>query len=264
MSVGRRDLEKAGMHMDAVTVGILLFDGVEVLDFAGPYEVFSRTRLVPGIASRLAEESAPFRVCTVALGGGLVTATGGLRVLPDFDTRSAPPIDVLVVPGGFGTRALLHHVETLDWIRHVASSARRVTSVCTGALLLARAGLLTGRRATTHWGALKLLGELDPTIDVDPSPRVVDDGIVTSAGVSAGIDMAFAVVEAMHGRTVADETARYMDYRREDREETRSAMSVLPRKGALTAPSPAAPSRTPAPPRSDPAPSAPARTPPRA
>jgi transcriptional regulator GlxA family with amidase domain len=92
-----------------------------------------------------------------------------------------------------------------------------VTSVCTGALLLARAGLLAGRRATTHWGALALLGELDPTTRVEPHPRVVDDGIVTSAGVSAGIDMALAIVEAMHGRAVADETARYMDYVRQDR-----------------------------------------------
>ena len=92
----------------------------------------------------------------------------------------------------------------------------RVTSVCTGALVLAKAGLLDGRRATTHWGALATLAELDPTIRVDADARVVDDGIVTSAGVSAGIDMAFAVVEAMHGRAVADETAHYMDYPRHD------------------------------------------------
>lgn len=208
--------------MDTATVGILLFDGVEVLDFAGPYEVFSRTRLTPGIESRRTEDSAPFRVFTVAAGDGPVTATGGLRVLPDFDTSSAPSIDVLVIPGGFGSRALLEDAAMLTWIRRVAASARRVTSVCTGALVLARAGLLAGRRATTHWGALALLGELDPTIRVETQPRVVDDGIVTSAGVSAGIDMAFAIVEAMHGRAVADETARYMDYARQDRQEVAS------------------------------------------
>jgi transcriptional regulator GlxA family with amidase domain len=202
--------------VDTTAVGILLFDGVEVLDFAGPYEVFSRTRLTPGVESRRSEDSAPFRVFTVATGPDPVTATGGLRVIPDFATSTAPSIDVLVVPGGFGTRALLQDSGVLAWIRHNAASARRVTSVCTGSLLLARAGLLAGRRATTHWGALALLAELDPTIRVEADLRIVDDGIVTSAGVSAGIDMALAVVEAMHGPAIADETARYMDYRRLD------------------------------------------------
>jgi transcriptional regulator GlxA family with amidase domain len=205
--------------VDRATVGILLFDGVEVLDFAGPYEVFSRTRLTPGIDSRRSEESAPFRVFTVAASPDPVTATGGLRVLPDFDTSAAPPIDVLVVPGGFGTRALLQDAAMLGWIRRTAAAARRVTSVCTGSLVLAGAGLLAGRRATTHWGALDLLAALDPTIRVEAEPRVVDDGIMTSAGVSAGIDMALAVVEVTHGRPVADETARYMDYLRRDRQE---------------------------------------------
>jgi transcriptional regulator GlxA family with amidase domain len=200
--------------VDKATVGILLFDAVEVLDFAGPYEVFSRTRLTPGIESRRSLDSAPFRVFTVAARPDPVTATGGLRVLPDYDTSTAPAIDILVVPGGFGTRAVLQDDGMLAWIRQTAAGARRVTSVCTGSLLLARAGLLAGRRATTHWGALELLAGLDPSIRVEAEPRVVDDGIVTSAGVSAGIDMALAVVEAMHGRAVADETARYMDYLR--------------------------------------------------
>ncbi len=202
--------------MNTVGVGILLFDDVEVLDFAGPYEVFSRTRLTPGIESRRSDASAPYRVFTVAAGSDPVIATGGLRVLPDFDLASAPPIEVLVVPGGFGTRALLQDPGLLDWIRHVATTAQRVTSVCTGALVLARVGLLMGRRATTHWGALAVLAELDRTIRVEAEMRVVEDGVVTSAGVSAGIDMAFAVVEAMHGPAVADETARYMDYIRHD------------------------------------------------
>ena len=202
--------------MNQAAVGILIFDGVEVLDFAGPYEVFSRTRLVPGIESRRTDESAPFRVFTVALRAGTVVATGGLRVLPDHDLASAPGIDILVIPGGFGSRALLEDQPMLAWVRQAAAAAVRVTSVCTGALVLAKAGLLGGRRATTHWGALTTLAELDPTIRVDAAARVVDDGIVTSAGVSAGIDMAFAVVEAMHGRAVADETAHYMDYPRHD------------------------------------------------
>lgn len=205
--------------MDKATVGILIFDGVEVLDFAGPYEVFSRTRLTPGVESRRSEETAPFRVFTVAARRDPVTATGGLRVLPDFDRATAPSIDVLVVPGGFGTRVLLQNAEILAWIRQTAAGARCVSSVCTGSLLLASAGLLAGRRATTHWGALHRLAELDPTIRVEADARVVDDGIVTSAGVSAGIDMALALVESMHGRAVANETARYMDYRRLGRQE---------------------------------------------
>ena len=202
--------------MNQVAVGILIFDGVEVLDFAGPYEVFSRTRLVPGIESRRSDESAPFRVFTVAARADVVVATGGLRVLPDFDLATAPGIDVLVIPGGFGTRPMLLDAEMLAWVRKAAAAATRVTSVCSGSLVLARAGLLAGRRATTHWGALATLAELDPTIRVDADARVVEDVIFTSAGVSAGIDMAFAVVEAMHGRAVADETARYMDYPRHD------------------------------------------------
>ena len=204
--------------MKKTAVGILLFDEVEVLDFAGPYEVFSRTRLIPGIESRRSDESAPFRVFTVAARSDPVMATGGLRVIPDFDFGTAPPIDVLVVPGGFGTRALLHDPAILAWIRQIAAAAQRVTSVCTGALLLACAGLLKDQRATTHWGALALLAELDKTIRVEADSRVVVDGIVSSAGVSAGIDMALAIVEAMHGAAVADETARYMDYPRYDRQ----------------------------------------------
>ena len=204
-------------NAEKTAVGILLFEGVEVLDFAGPYEVFSRTRLTPGIESRRSDDSAPFRVFTVAGAPAPVTATGGLRVIPDFGFASSPSIDILVVPGGFGTRALLQDPGLLAWIRQTAAAAQRVTSVCTGALVLASAGLLAGRRATTHWGALDLLASLDPTIRVETEPRFVDDGIMTSAGVSAGIDMALAVVEAMHGCAVADETARYMDYRRPER-----------------------------------------------
>jgi transcriptional regulator GlxA family with amidase domain len=201
--------------MDTLRVGILLFDGVEVLDFAGPFEVFSRTRLTPGVESRRSEEGAPFEVFTVAARPLPVTTTGGLRVTPHFDFARAPRPDILVVPGGFGTRALLDDRATLDWILQRAAEAQRVTSVCTGALLLAKAGLLAGRRATTHWGALDLLASLDPTIRVERERRVVEDGIVTSAGVAAGIDMALSIVESLHGRSVADETAHYIEYPRE-------------------------------------------------
>ena len=127
--------------------------------------------------------------------------------------RTAPKLDLLVVPGGAGTVRLLNDPETLDWIRRTASDTLQVASVCTGSLLLAKAGLLTGRRATTHWNALDLLATLDVGT-VERDHRVVDDGIITSAGVASGIDMAFYVVERLHGAAVADETAHYIEYRR--------------------------------------------------
>lgn len=195
-------------------VGILIFDNVEVLDFAGPFEVFSRTRLTPGVESRRSDDGAPFRVFTVAPKAGQITATGGLRVMPDYDLGMAPRIDLLVVPGGFGTRPLLIDETVLEWIRERAAAAELVTSVCTGSLVLARSGLLANRRATTHWSSLDALSELDSSITVERELRIVDDGIVTSAGVSAGIDMALAVVESLFGREVADETAHYIEYNR--------------------------------------------------
>lgn len=199
--------------MDKWNVGILVFDGVEILDFAGPFEVFSRTRLVPGAASRRSEESAPFAVFTVAKSRTPISTTGGLTVTPHYGFADAPKIDLLVVPGGQGTRPLLDDPATLDWIRRAASGARQVASVCTGSLLLARAGLLAGRRATTHWGALDLLATLGAG-QVERESRVVDDGVITSAGVASGIDMAFYIVERLCGAEVADETAHYIEYRR--------------------------------------------------
>jgi transcriptional regulator GlxA family with amidase domain len=167
---------------------------------------------VAGADSRRTDDSAPFETFTVARTHQPVTAIGGLEVMPRYAWIDAPAIDLLVVPGGFGTRALLHDEATLDWIRRTAAHSRHVTSVCTGALLLATAGLLRCRRATTHWAALELLGSIDPTIQVERGPRVVHDGVVTSAGVSAGIDMSFAVVEQICGRAVAAETAHYIEY----------------------------------------------------
>jgi transcriptional regulator GlxA family with amidase domain len=195
-------------------VGILIFDNVEVLDFAGPFEVFSRTRLVPGPESRRSDDSAPFHVFTVAKSQAPVTATGGLVVVPHHGFGDAPRIDLLVIPGGFGTRPLLQDEEILDWIRRTAAAAQQVTSVCTGSLLLGKAGLLEGRKATTHWAALDLLESLGTGAIVQRELRVVDDVVITSAGVASGIDMAFYMVERLCGREVADETARYIEYRR--------------------------------------------------
>jgi len=194
------------------TVGILIFDDVEVLDFAGPFEVFSRTRFVAGADSRRTDDSAPFDTFTVARTRDAVTAIGALKVIPHYSWADAPAIDILVVPGGFGTRALLNDQPTLNWIRKTAAASSQVTSVCTGALLLAKVGLLKGRRATTHWAGLDLLASIDPTIQVQRDTRVVSDGVVTSAGVSAGLDMSFSVVENICGRAVAEETAHYIEY----------------------------------------------------
>lgn len=202
--------------IEKYNVAILLFEAVEVLDFAGPFEVFSRTRLIPGVESRRSEETAPFRVFTVAKKHEPVATTGDLKVVPTYSFRTAPPIDLLVLPGGYGTRALLSDQTTLDWIRVTAATAKKVTSVCTGALLLAQAGLLDGRRATTHWGALNLLQQISDSreagISVQHGIRFVDDGIITSAGVSAGIDMALHVVQQICGASIAAETAHYMEY----------------------------------------------------
>jgi len=201
--------------MERWNTGIVVFDDVEVLDFAGPFEVFSRTRLVGGVASRRSDEHAPFRVFTVGVREGTVSAIGGLKVTPDFSLVHAPPIDLLVVPGGFGTRALLNDVATIDFIRQRAPAAKIVASVCTGALLLAKTGLLRGKRATTHWAALDELAKVDPEVRVERDVRWVDEGaIITSGGVASGIDMAFYLVEKRHGREVADETAHYIEYRR--------------------------------------------------
>jgi len=201
--------------MDKWHVGILIFDDVEILDFAGPFEVFSRTRLVPGPESRRSEDSAPFHVFTVAKTAAPIQTTGGLRVIPHYGFADAPRVDLVVVPGGWGTRALLHDAETLDWIRRAAARARKVTTVCTGSLLVAKAGLLEGRHATTHWGALDTLDSLKAGVTVEREYRVVDDGVISSAGVALGIDMAFYVVETLFGRDVADETAHYVEYRRD-------------------------------------------------
>jgi transcriptional regulator GlxA family with amidase domain len=203
-------------------VGILIFPNVEVLDFAGPYEVFSRTRTSPGVESRRSDESAPFVVFTVAATKDPIHATGDLIVTPHHSFADHPPIDILVVTGGFGTRPLMNDAVTLDWIRRVAAHCELTTSVCTGALLLANAGVLRGHDATTHWGAYDLLESLaapglpSAGMKVDRECRVIDtgSGIITSAGVASGMDMAFHVVETLCGKEVADETAKYIEYRR--------------------------------------------------
>lgn len=193
-------------------IGIFIFNQVEVLDFCGPFEVFSRTRLIPGVESRLSEASAPFHVFTLSKKKDEITCTGGLKVIPDYSFTNSPPIDILILPGGQGTRSLVNDSETIEWIRSTAAKTHQTASVCTGAFLLAKAGLLKNRKATTHWASFDQLQLIDSTIQILKDQRVVNDGIITSGGISAGIDMAFSLVEEMFGEDVANDTAHYMEY----------------------------------------------------
>ena len=192
------------------TVGILIFEGVEVLDFCGPFEVFATTALPAADGSR---GDRPFDVMTIAQTPGLVACTGGLLVQPNSTIADHPPLDILVVPGGHGTRREQDNFVVLDWIAAPRRWAELTTSVCTGALLLANRGLLDGRRATTHWASIDRLRKTTPAVTVLDDRRVVDEGeIVTSAGISAGIDMALHLVARLHGTDVATATARNMEY----------------------------------------------------
>ncbi len=191
-------------------VAVLVFPDVEVLDFCGPFEVFSATRLDE---SRRREEASPFEVVLVAASMQPVRATGGLRVLPDHDLETCPHVDLLVVPGGWGTRSLVNDERVVHWVRERASRAELAASVCTGSFLLAQAGLLDGRRATTHWQSLDRMEQTFPKVTVVRDQHVVEEsGVLTSAGISAGIDLALRVVARIHGEAVARATARYMEY----------------------------------------------------
>lgn len=188
-----------------LTVGILLFDEVEVLDFAGPFEVFSVTGRRQGLE--------PFAVVTVADRAGPVLARNGLSINPTHTFADCPALDVVVVPGGYGTRRLLRNAEVLEWVTARSSQAQLVLSVCTGALVLGAAGLLDGQAATTHFMAMDELRSAAPGAEVREHERIVDNGrIILSAGVSAGIDMSLHVVARLLGKDVARETARYMEY----------------------------------------------------
>jgi transcriptional regulator GlxA family with amidase domain len=196
--------------MAAKRVGILIFPAVEVLDFCGPYEVFSVTRLDE---ERRREDSSPFEVLLVAQTAEPVVATGGLRVIPDVTLDTCPVLDILVVPGGWGTRREIGNQRLLTWIAERATQVETLTSVCTGAMLLGQAGLLDGLRATTHWRSLDQMRQSFPAITVEDKLHVVEDGrVLTSAGISAGIDMALRVVAQYCGEAVGRATARHMEY----------------------------------------------------
>jgi transcriptional regulator GlxA family with amidase domain len=184
------------------TVLIYIFDAIEVLDFCGPYEVFT-----------VAGRHGAFEVPTVAEQSEPIATRGGMRVIPDFTWSDCPFADLLVVPGGKGAEDLVDHTPTIDWVTARTHASELTLSVCTGSLLLGKAGLLDGLTATTHHECLHLLRACAPSTNVVSDHRFVDNGkIVTAAGVSAGIDAALYVVERLLGKSVAMETARNMAY----------------------------------------------------
>ena len=187
--------------MDEFRIAIALWDGVEELDFAGPYEVLTAW-------SRMSER--PINVRTVASSAAAVRCSHDLRVVPDTTWADVGKLDLLVLPGG-DTRPLQADEGFLERLRGVAGSGTLMTSVCTGALVYAKAGLLDGRPATTHWSALDRLADLG--VNVDRDARFVDDGdVVTAAGVSAGIDMALHLVARLESVERAQAVRRYIQY----------------------------------------------------
>lgn len=186
-------------------IGIVVFPDVEELDFAGPWEVLGEW------AEGHPEDGVRLRL--LARDGGAVRCRKGLRVVPDATLADAGRLDVVIFPGGRGTRPLLGDEEMLAWVRERAAAGTLMTSVCTGSLVYAAAGLLDGRPATTHWSALGELREAGRDVDVRESDRFVDEGsVVTAAGVSAGIDMALHLVERLHSTERARDVRREIQY----------------------------------------------------
>lgn len=183
------------------TIGILLFDGVEELDFAGPWEVFQVSIMLEGSD----------RAVTIAEKAGPLRCAKGLSVNPDHTFENAPPLDVILVPGGQGTRIEVDNPVLIGWLKKIAPACAWVTSVCTGSLLLHGAGLTHGKRITTHWRFVEDLRKRGATV-LD-GPRYVRDGnLVTAAGVSAGIDMALWLVGQMHSPDLARQVQRRIQY----------------------------------------------------
>jgi transcriptional regulator GlxA family with amidase domain len=192
-----------------LTAGILIFDQVEVLDVAGPFEVLAVTRLNE---ERRQEELSPFRVLLVSENMDQVSAIGGLRFTPDVTKDNCPELDLLIVPGGWGTRTQIKNTD-LKWIANKSPRTRLTVSVCTGSSLLGKAGLLDGCEATTHWRNFDFLRQAAPNAYIREDLRfTMDNSIFTSAGISAGIDMALHIVSYFFGTKIGEATARQMEY----------------------------------------------------
>ncbi len=186
----------------AITTGMLIFDDAEELDFVGPWEVFTA-------AAKMRDGD---RVVTIAERPTAVRCNKGLRVLPDHTFADAPPLDVVLVPGGQGTRTEVDNPTLIEWLRGAGARCTWVTSVCTGALLLHEAGFAKGRRVTTHWSFIETLRARGDITVLDQVRYVRDGNVVTSAGISAGIDMALWLVGQLHGEEFARTVQRYIQY----------------------------------------------------
>lgn len=187
-------------------IGILLFEDVEVLDFAGPFEVFSVTSIL--------NNHGLYNVFTVSKSLAPVLAVNRLSVNPTYCFENAPKIDILIVPGGIGTRKILNDSETLNWVKKIDHTTLYTVSICSGSLILGLAGLLNKKKFCTHRSTYQLMEELVPDSIPQRKKRFIQDGkVFTSAGISAGIDLSFYLIEKEHGKTAADATAYYMEYK---------------------------------------------------
>ncbi len=188
-----------------MNIGIYIYEEAEVLDFSGPFEVFST-------ASRFLEEDEKFNVFLIAEKSGSVLARGGYDVNVKYNINNHPKLDLLVVAGGVHTQEMKKE-NVITWINNVSTNTKIVASVCTGAFLLAQAKVITTHKVTTHWEDIADLKESFPTLDVKSNVRWVDeDSIVTSGGISAGIDMSLHIVSRIHSLDLAEKTARQMEF----------------------------------------------------
>lgn len=188
-------------------IGILLFNEVEVMDFAGPFEVFS-------IATAANCNEKLFMVNTVAQTTDIIVARNGLKIQPDYDIHNSPHFDILIIPGGYGAEEIeIHNKILLNWIKERSFDCSFIASVCTGAFLLAEVGLLDGKKATTHWMDLDRLEREYHKIKVQRDVKFVDENtIITSGGISAGINMSFYILKKLVGEEIARVTAKRMEY----------------------------------------------------
>ncbi|NLI90934.1 MAG: DJ-1/PfpI family protein [Peptococcaceae bacterium] len=186
-------------------VGIFVFHNVELLDFAGPFEVFS-------VTSEL-NDFKLFQVFTISNDGEPVTSVNGLKTIPDYSFNSHPVIDILIIPGGVGTKSEMEKGDVLEWLMNSEKQAKMIISVCSGARLLGKIGLLDGKECTTHHEVMEHLKVIAPKAIINPDVKFVDNGkILTSAGISAGIDLSLYVVEKLYGAEIANKTKCYMEY----------------------------------------------------